>query len=184
MGPRRSSAGANLAYGPGFYTLRTPCPGAVWYENAALHEAAFGNAGDAKPAAMLGLTLAPTSQAVGVETALAYALAGDTVRAESLAQDLNKRFPLDTQVQSLWLPAVRAQVALDRKNPGAALQSLEAAVPIESDRSRSSPIFPASIQLIFVDRFIWRRDRERQLPRSSRKSSIIAASFGIAGLVL
>jgi len=33
------------------------------------------------------------------------------------AQDLGKRFPLDTQMQSLWLPAIQAQLALDRKNP-------------------------------------------------------------------
>jgi len=105
--------------------------GAVWYENAALHEAAFGNAANAKQAAMQGLKLTPTSQAAGVEAALAYAMAGDTGRAESLAQDLNKRFPLDTQVQSLWLPAVRAQVALARKNPAAALESLQAGAPIE-----------------------------------------------------
>jgi hypothetical protein len=30
-----------------------------------------------------------------------------------LAQDLGKRFPLDTQMQSLWLPAIQAQLALD-----------------------------------------------------------------------
>jgi hypothetical protein len=58
-------------------------------------------------------------------------MAGDTTRAESLAQDLNKRFPLDTQMQSLWLPAIQAQLALDRKNPTAALNSLQAASRIE-----------------------------------------------------
>jgi serine/threonine protein kinase/Tfp pilus assembly protein PilF len=105
--------------------------GAVWHENAALREAAFGNVTEAKQAAADGLKLAPTSQGVGVEAALAYAMAGDTARAESMAQDLNKRFPVDTLVQSLWLPAIRAQVALDRKNPTAALESLQAAVPIE-----------------------------------------------------
>jgi tetratricopeptide (TPR) repeat protein len=105
--------------------------GAVWHENAALREAAFGNATEAKQAAADGLKLAPTSQSVGVEAALAYAMAGDTARAESMAQDLNKRFPVDTQMQSLWLPAIRAQVALDRKNPAASIESLQAAVPIE-----------------------------------------------------
>ena len=58
-------------------------------------------------------------------------MAGDTARAESLAQDLGKRFPLDTQMQSLWLPAIQAQLALDRKNPAAALNALQAASPIE-----------------------------------------------------
>src|ERR1700677_1315504 len=60
------------------------------------------------------------------------AMAGETARAESSAQDLNKRFPLDTQVQSLWLPAIRAQLALDRKKPSDALNELQAAAaPIE-----------------------------------------------------
>ena len=38
---------------------------------------------------------------------MAYAMAGDTDLAQSLAQNLNQRHPLDTQVQSLWLPAIR-----------------------------------------------------------------------------
>ena len=51
-------------------------------------------------------------------------MAGDIARAESLTQDLNKRFPLDTQVQWNWLPAIRAQVALDRKTGARALRSI------------------------------------------------------------
>jgi tetratricopeptide (TPR) repeat protein len=54
--------------------------GANWHENAALREAAFGNVTEAKQAATDGLKLAPTSQGVGVEAALAYAMAGDTAR--------------------------------------------------------------------------------------------------------
>src|SRR6202008_2240509 len=77
------------------------------------------------------LKLAPASQGVEVEAALAFAMAGDTARAESLAQDLGKRYPLDTQVQSLWLPAIQAQLALNKKNPAAALNTLQAASPIE-----------------------------------------------------
>jgi serine/threonine protein kinase/tetratricopeptide (TPR) repeat protein len=101
--------------------------GATWHENAALREAAFGNAVEAKQAADEGWKLFPTSESVDVEAALAYAMAGDTARAESLAQELNKRYPVDTQMQSLWLPAVRAQVALDRKNPTEALKDLQTA---------------------------------------------------------
>jgi tetratricopeptide (TPR) repeat protein len=105
--------------------------GAISHENSAIREAAVGNAKDAKQAATKGLQFTPTSQSVGVEAALAYAMTGDTVRAESLAQELNKRFPLDTQVQSLWLPAIQARVALNRKNPAAAIESLQPAIPIE-----------------------------------------------------
>ena len=48
-----------------------------------------------------------------------------------MAQDLGKRFPLDTQMQSLWLPAIQAQLALDKKNPASALNALQAASAIE-----------------------------------------------------
>jgi serine/threonine protein kinase/tetratricopeptide (TPR) repeat protein len=105
--------------------------GATWLENAALQEAAFGNATHAKQVAVEGLKLAPASQGVDVEAALAFAMAGDTARAETLAKDLNKHFPLDTQMQSLWLPAIRAQLALDRKNPAEALNGLQAAASME-----------------------------------------------------
>jgi hypothetical protein len=101
--------------------------GAIWQENAALREAAFGNAAQAKQCAAEGLKLAPASQGVAVEAALAYAMAGETARAESLEQDLNKRFPVDAQMQALWLPSIRAQVALDRRNPTEALHDLQAA---------------------------------------------------------
>jgi eukaryotic-like serine/threonine-protein kinase len=58
-------------------------------------------------------------------------MAGDTARAESSARDLGKRYPLDTQMQSLWLPAIEAQLALDKKNPSSALNAPQAASPIE-----------------------------------------------------
>jgi serine/threonine protein kinase/tetratricopeptide (TPR) repeat protein len=105
--------------------------GAIWQENAALEQAAFGNPAEARQSAAEALKLAPTSQGVEVEAALAFAMAGDTARAESMAQDLGKRFPLDTQMQSLWLPAIQAQLALGRKNPAAALTALQAASTIE-----------------------------------------------------
>jgi eukaryotic-like serine/threonine-protein kinase len=105
--------------------------GAIYLANAALEQAAYGNPAEARQSAAEALKLVPASQAVGVEAALAFAMAGDTARAESLAQDLGKRFPLDTQMQSLWLPAIQAQLALDRKNPAPALTALQAASPIE-----------------------------------------------------
>ena len=105
--------------------------GAIWQANAALEQAAYGNETQSRQTAAQALKLAPTSKGVESETALAFAMAGDTARAESLAQDLGKRFPLDTQMQSLWLPAIQAQLALDRKNPASALNALQAPSPIE-----------------------------------------------------
>jgi serine/threonine protein kinase/tetratricopeptide (TPR) repeat protein len=102
---------------------------AIWWENAALVEAAFGSLAEARQSAAAGMKLAPKSQGVGVEAALAYATIGDTARAQSLAQSLNKRYPLDTQMQSLWLPAIRAQLTLRRNNPEEAVKQLDPALP-------------------------------------------------------
>src|SRR4029077_3088010 len=85
--------------------------GAIWQAIAAQREAAYGNITEARQSAAEAVKLAPTSQGVESEAGLAFAMAGDTARAESLAQDLGKRFPLDTQT-----PAIQAQVALGKKN--------------------------------------------------------------------
>jgi eukaryotic-like serine/threonine-protein kinase len=105
--------------------------GAVSQEIAAQRAAAFGDRTDAKQEAAQGLKLYPASEAVEVEAALAFAMADDGERAESLARDLNKRFPLDTQMQLLWLPTIKAQLALNRKNPAEAISDLQAASSIE-----------------------------------------------------
>jgi eukaryotic-like serine/threonine-protein kinase len=100
--------------------------GAVYFANAAVQQAAYEKFAEAKDSAAQALKLAAASQGVKSEAALAFAMAGDTARAEALAQDLGKRFPMDTQMKSLWLPAIRAQSALVRKNPAGALNALEA----------------------------------------------------------
>ena len=105
--------------------------GALWRAIEGQREAAFGNPASARQIAAEALKLAPASPAAASEAAFAFAMAGDTARAESVAQDLGKRFPLDTQIQSLWLPAIQAQVALDKKNPALALNALQAASPLE-----------------------------------------------------
>ena len=105
--------------------------GAIYLASAAIQQAAYGNAAEARQPAARALELAPKSKNVESEAALAFAMAGDRARAESLARDLGERFSLDTQMQSLWLPAIQAQLALDRKNPAAALNALQAASPIE-----------------------------------------------------
>jgi eukaryotic-like serine/threonine-protein kinase len=105
--------------------------GAIWQAIAAQREDAYGNTTEARQIAAEALKLAPTRPAVMSEAALAFAMAGDTARAESLAENLQKRFPLDTQMQSFWLPAIQAQLALDRMNPAAALDALQVASRIE-----------------------------------------------------
>ena len=103
--------------------------GAVWQANLALEQAAYGKPAEARHSAAEALQLSPASQGVEVEAALAFAMAGDAARAESLVQDLQKRFPSDTQIHTLWLPAIQAQLALDKKNPKLALDLLQTDAP-------------------------------------------------------
>ena len=105
--------------------------GAIWLANAALRQAAYGNAVEARQSAANALKLAPASQGTEAEAALAFAMAGDAVRAESLAQDLRRRFTIDTQMQSLWLPAIQMQLALRRKDLPYILDTPKSVSPIE-----------------------------------------------------
>jgi eukaryotic-like serine/threonine-protein kinase len=77
-------------------------------------------------------------------------MAGDAARAESLARDLGKRFPLDTHMQSLWLPAIQARVALDRKKLASALNVPHAASPLEYGQipfvANISCLYPVYVQ--------------------------------------
>jgi len=104
---------------------------AVWWGDTAIGEALFGNAALARRAAIRALELAPESVDVDEEAALALAILGDGVRAQSLRQALDKRFPLNTEVQSLWLPTIDAQLELARAKPDAAAVRLQAATPVE-----------------------------------------------------
>jgi Flp pilus assembly protein TadD len=91
--------------------------GAIWEDNAALSQAAYGNLMEAGRSAVEALKLAPTSPGAESEAALAFAMVGNTVRAESLAQNLGKRYPLDAQMQSLWLPVIHANWRWTEKIP-------------------------------------------------------------------
>jgi eukaryotic-like serine/threonine-protein kinase len=125
--------------------------GAIWVENSAIREAAFGNLTRSKQDAVEGLKLVAGSQAVEAQAALAFAIAGDAVQAESLARDLNKGRPLDTQIQFLWLPAVQARLALNRKDATSAINRLEPALPpieygANNPGTSTSCLFPTYIR--------------------------------------
>ncbi len=106
-------------------------PAALWQANAAIREALFGNADVARQDAVAAAALAPGSHDAETQAALAYAFAGDAAHAQSLTNDLDKRFPQDTVMQSVWLPTIRAQIETDRKNATRSIQFLHAAAPYE-----------------------------------------------------
>jgi eukaryotic-like serine/threonine-protein kinase len=104
---------------------------AASYEaDGALLEAASGNLKLARADADAALKLAPNRD-VRDMAALAMAQAGDTAAAEKLAAGLDKDFPVDTLVQRYWLPAIRAAIALKRKDPSRAVELLQVTNAIE-----------------------------------------------------
>jgi hypothetical protein len=64
-------------------------------------------------------------------SAIAFALAGDMANANRAIEDLTKRFPQDTVVQTRYLPMARSALALNSGNAQAALDALIAAAPYE-----------------------------------------------------
>jgi len=125
-------------------------PAALWQANAAIREALFGNGAAARQNAAAAVALAPGSHDAEAQATLAYALAGDTAHAQSLADDLGKRFPQDTVVQSVWLPTIRAQIETGRKNAAQSIELLQAAAPYElgmlSGSATNSCLYPVYVR--------------------------------------
>jgi Flp pilus assembly protein TadD len=107
-----------------------PETAAGWMANAALRQALYGDSGTARPMAASALALSHGHD-VDTMAALVLALAGDTSAAQSLIDELNRNFPLDTLVQDLALPEIRAQTELRRGDPAKALNLLQATTPYE-----------------------------------------------------
>jgi eukaryotic-like serine/threonine-protein kinase len=61
----------------------------------------------------------------------ALSLAGDAREAEAAAQELVRENPLDTIVNMVRVPAIRAGIALNQGNPGKAIELLQPATPYE-----------------------------------------------------
>jgi serine/threonine protein kinase len=104
---------------------------AAGYEDeAALREALFGNATEARQRAVAALALS-TGRDVLYGAALALALAGDAARAQALADDLGKRFSDDTIVRFNYLPTLHARLALSHNDSSKAIEALQTAAPYE-----------------------------------------------------
>jgi serine/threonine protein kinase/Flp pilus assembly protein TadD len=101
-----------------------------WLLQSALQEVLLGYPQEAQSAATSALALAK-GQETRILAALALALAGNPVRADSLVTELTKESPLGTLVNAYWAPSIRAAIQLDHNNPSAALKELEPALRYE-----------------------------------------------------
>ncbi|MGA9966157.1 MAG: protein kinase [Terriglobales bacterium] len=98
--------------------------------NAALREVEFGNGAQVRSEAVSALARSSTTD-IRVLVALALARAGDSDRAQEMADELQKENPLNTMINGYWLPTIRSAVEINRKNPGKAIQILETAARYE-----------------------------------------------------
>jgi Tfp pilus assembly protein PilF len=121
--------------------------------DAALREALFGNAAEAKQRAAAALALA-TPRDVEYGIALASALTDTNKNSQTQitkrVDDLSRRFPEDTVVQFNYLPTVNAVLQINAGNPAKAIQILEAARPYElgspSNISMSLSMYPVYVR--------------------------------------
>ena len=103
---------------------------ALWAAGAAAREVLFGNKEPATEWAQSALELS-TDRDVEYGSALAFAIAGDSSRAQALANQMEKQFPEDTAVRFNYLPTLRALLALNRAEPRQAVELLQGAAPHE-----------------------------------------------------
>jgi eukaryotic-like serine/threonine-protein kinase len=120
--------------------------GDVFQQFAAESEALFGDPELAKKEAKEALAKSKGRDVEGIG-AVVLALARDETSALSLADDLNKRFPESTLVQTNYLPSVKAQLALNHQEASKALEILQIASPYELGNSDgSNPMFPVFLR--------------------------------------
>jgi eukaryotic-like serine/threonine-protein kinase len=103
---------------------------ATLWQLTGAHEAEAGNRDRARKEAAAALAFAPT-QNVQIVAGIVLARSGDGQRAASLADDLGRKHPADTMIQSYWVPILRAATALDGSSPAAAIAVLRSAAPYE-----------------------------------------------------
>ncbi len=82
--------------------------------------------------------------------ALAYALAGDSAKTQTLVNDLTKRFPSDTLAKFIYLTTLRAQQALIRHDSAKAIAELQPAAAYESGQSSSGNTISISLYPVYI----------------------------------
>jgi hypothetical protein len=92
--------------------MRVPERASLWEAGAAVREALFGNATAAKERASDALKLSHDRE-VEYGAALAFAISDDSLHAQGLADEMEKRFPEDSSLRFNYLPTIRAVLVLN-----------------------------------------------------------------------
>jgi tetratricopeptide (TPR) repeat protein len=118
---------------------------AEWRANEALREAEIGNVVGARSEAARALALS-SGRDVEFVAALAFARAGELLRAQRLADKLDQEFPLDTMMQNYFLPTIRAAIELQRHSPGNAIEILKVVIPYQRGGSSLGNLYPTYVR--------------------------------------
>jgi serine/threonine protein kinase/predicted Zn-dependent protease len=119
---------------------------AAFYEaEAAMREALFGNAPEARQRALAAVGLSK-SRDVEYGVAFALALSGDSSRSQPFMDDLSRRFPEDTISAADYRPTLRALHALNHNEPAKAIEMLQAAIPYELGEWGLASLYPAYVR--------------------------------------
>ena len=105
---------------------------ASYHLKAAWRKTVFGDMPDARKEVASALELVPQSEDVEAWGAEVLARTGNAAHAQTLAQDLVKRFPRHTVIHRYWLPMIEAQCALAAKKHAEAIERLREAEPLEA----------------------------------------------------
>jgi eukaryotic-like serine/threonine-protein kinase len=104
--------------------------GAIWEANGALREAEFGNSAVAKQKIDAALALAP-GRDVKVLAAMTLARAGETARARTVLDQLEKSESTNTLLKLYWFPTIEAAIETSEGKGSEAVITLEAAAPYD-----------------------------------------------------
>ena len=119
----------------------------------ALWDGFFGNKSSAQRSAAAAADLS-NDRDVEYGSGFALALAGESVRAQKLVKDLDTRFLEDSAVQFIYLPAIRALLAMqdDSKTGGAkAIELLQPARPYDlGTPPAGAPFFIGTLYTVYV----------------------------------
>jgi predicted Zn-dependent protease len=92
----------------------------------AMGNAVFKNCGPVRELTAKALEVSRDQSSLN-QAANAFAACGDTMQTQSLIDELQKGFPIDTLLNTVSIPLMRAQLELNRGNAAQAVQLLEPA---------------------------------------------------------
>jgi len=118
---------------------------AAWLADGAYREALFANPAEARQLITEALAMSP-GRDVQIAAAMTFAEIGDAAQAQKIVDKLAADAPLDTIIQSYWLPSIRATMAVRKGDAARAITLLEVATPYEFGSQNVGSMVPIYVR--------------------------------------